>query len=178
MEEEKDKSITNPLQDVISDKEFAELANLYADCVTEAFERIVDGVFMHNVWFGLIIMELFILRTGHFLGKYMVAFVVAGFIIQIICNLIRCAELKKHFFVSAKELTKNMIEIAKKCTPIKKQYIFMTLCAINTAIIISSIYLIVKGQFNGIVLLFAVFLPYIVRRYGMSIVKKILHEDK
>ena len=175
MEEEKDKSTTETLQDAVQERKFAKL---YVEGVTEAFERIVDGIFMHNVWFGLVIMELFILRTGYFLGKYMVAFVAVGFMIQIIHNLIRCAELKKYFFVSAKELAKDTIEIAKRCTPMEKQYIFMTLCAINTAVIIYSIYLIVKGRFNGIVLLFAVFQPYIVRWYGMSIAKKIFYKDE
>ena len=175
MEEEKDKITAETLQDVVQDRKFAKL---YVECVTEAFERIVDGFFMHNIWFGLVIIELFIFRTGYFLGKYMVAFVVAAFVIQIVHNLIRCAELKKHFFVSAKNLAKDMIKIAKEDTPIKKQYIFMTLCAINTAIIIYSIYLIIKGQFNGIVLVFAVFQPYIVLWYGMSIAKKVFYKDE
>ena len=166
MSKEVKEELKEEQKEEMAEEEMEELQDLYVECVTVGLERFVGDFFMNIIWFGLCI-EIFCLFR-HNTEIYAKAFMIVsafGFVESVAMNIIRCLRIKKLFHTSVLDLSKTAIELGKKHIPLAKQYCFMVICAVNTALMLYGIYMIAADLTYQPILWFMIFANYYMRHY-------------
>lgn len=163
----------------ITEENKREFQDLYVKCVTIGFENFVNSFFMNIIWFGLCI-EIFCLfrHSTENYAKVFMAFSAFGFAASVTMNIARCIRMKKMFQVSILDLSKTAIELGKKHIPLTKQYYFMVICAVNTALMLYGIYMIAADLTYQSIVWFMIFANYYMRHYAMKLLHPIIYGIK